>query len=157
VDSTFDLLHIKKYIQGIKIEDGMSIIIHSNSINDGVYIIARSQLVRLTPLIGGETYHVCHGLYRNTDFTVPKPDAYGKRFLKRRCDALNKELENFLIIDEDDDGSVFNVTSTALYHIITIINTSKHDIDVVVHENIIVISSKTTQRYVVCPQKVVLV
>jgi hypothetical protein len=153
VDTTFDIEQTMKYIQGVKIENGMSVIIHTNSADDGVYMIFRSQFVRLTPLIGLETYHISHGLYRNTSFTVPKPDAYGKTFLKKRGDVLNVELENFIIIEANDDGEPYNLIPTALYHVLNVLNESINNIEIVVHENKIQVPSNSKQRYIVCPQK----
>jgi len=156
VDATFTIDPLADYIQEVKIENGMSLIIHTNGVDDGVYIVLHRQLVRLQALMGGESFHVTSGLYRHTVYTVPKADEeYGKNFLTERGDALRHDGESFIVITDEDNGDPFILISTSLTHIISLVNKSKHDIDIQVHGHVFGAPNCSKSRYLVSHDTVV--
>jgi hypothetical protein len=156
VDTMFTIDPLANFIQEVKIENGMSLIVHTNSVNDGVYIVLHSQLVRLQSLIGGDSFYITSGLYRHTVYTVPKADEeYGKKFITERGDTLRHDGESFIIITEEDNGDPFIVISTSLTHVISLVNQSLHDIDIQVHGHVLEIPNCSTSRYLVSHDTVV--
>ena len=156
VDATFTIDPLADFIQEVKIENGMSLIVHTNGVDDGVYIVLHRQLVRLQALMGGDSFHVTSGLYRHTVYTVPKADEeYGKKFLTERGDALRHNGESFIVITDDDSGDPFSVISTSLTHVISLVNQSKHDIDIQVHGHVLEAPKCSRSRYLVSHDTVV--
>lgn len=156
VDATFTIDPLAEFIQEVKIEDGMSLIVHANGVDDGVYIVLDRQLVRLQALMGGDSFNVTSGLYRHTVYTVPKADEeYGKKFLTERGDALRHDGESFIVIKDDDTGEAFDLITTALTHIISIINQSNHDIEVQVHGHVLQVHRSSKYRFLVSHDSVV--
>jgi hypothetical protein len=156
VDATFTIDPLSDFIQDIKIENGMSLIVHTNGVDDGVYIVLHRQLVRLQALMGGDSFHVTSGLYRHTVYTVPKADEeYGKKFLTERGDALRHEGESFIVITDDDNGDPFIVLSTSLTHVISLVNQSNHDIELRVYGHVLDAPTCSRSRYLVSHDTVV--
>lgn len=156
VDTIFNIDPLPEFIQKVRIENGMSLIVHTNSVDDGVYIVLHRQLVRLQALMRGESFHVTSGLYRHTVYTIPKADEeYGKKFLTERGDALRHDGESFIVITNNDNGDPFVVISTALTHIISIVNQSKHDVDIQVHGHIMQTPNYSRSRYLISHDAVV--
>jgi hypothetical protein len=149
VTANFKLDELPNFLQGITIENGMSLIVQTNGSDDGIYIVLYSQLVRLLPLIGGDSYHVTSGTYRQTLYTVPRPEEYGKNFLIERGSSLRYDSESFIVIKEADEGETFPVVTTALTHVISIVNQSSHDIEFAVHGHLLEVKGNSKIRYLV--------
>ena len=141
-------------MQGIEVQECMTFIVHNNSEDDGVYTVLNGKAIRIVPLSGGERYFVASGVFRNTTFTVPKPDGYGKSFVVGRGDTLHMDRESFVFMDEDDTGEPFKVQHTSLYHCITAVNRSANTVDLCVHGHVVPINAGHTSRIVCCPDQV---
>jgi hypothetical protein len=156
VDATFTIDPLADFIQEVKIENGMTLIVHTNGVDDGVYIVLHRQLVRLQALTGGDSFHVTSGLYRHTVYTVPKADEeYGKKFLTERGDALRHNSESFIVINDNDKGDPFIVISTSLTHVISVVNQSQHDINIQVHGHVLELPHLSRSRYLVSNDTVI--
>ena len=147
VDATFTLDPPPAHIQGTRLENGMSLIVQTNTTDDGVYIVMHSMLIRLIPLLGGDVYKVLYGLYRNTIYTVPQASE-AKLICSQRGSTLRHLAESFIIVPADDLGLEFPLVTTDLCHIVSIVNQSPdHAVPFNIFEHTFEVPPMSSVRY----------
>lgn len=146
VDPNFKLDPLPESIQEVKLQEGMTLLLHNHTVDDGTYIIMNGQMVRLVCVRPGDSFLIASGKYRNSTYTISVRE--NECSSKKSGDSLDINKENFLVIHEEDSITEdFHLLTTECFHVLTVVNDHKTEtINVFVDTNSFKVEPKSHTR-----------